>query len=262
MEVARRVRSAGSPFPDVIGHSDFRALIKTPPFQTGTCEIYGRSIAFSNVDGLVHSVREIFVDDVYKFQPATTSPHIIDAGANIGLSVVYFKREHPDCTIVAFEPDPSIFELLKLNVGGYDGVELRPAAAWIDDTELTFYSEGSLAGSTEIDFNNKNRKTVVKAVRLKTELQKKPVDLLKMDIEGAENSVLFDIEAELANIRLLFFEYHSVPGKPQQLGDMLALVTKAGFRYVINSPHGPRLPFVDTVSSGFDLQLNVFCFRN
>ena len=42
---------------------------------------------------------------------------------------------------------------------------------------------------------------------------------------------------------------------------MLDLVRRAGFRYVINGAHGPRLPFVERVPHGFDLQLNVSCFR-
>ena len=68
------------------------------------------------------------------------------------------------------------------------------------------------------------------AVRLRDEIAKRPVDFLKLDIEGAENSVLFDIEDQLATIDHLFFEYHSNPSKPQLLGDMLNLMTRQGFR--------------------------------
>ena len=37
-------------------------------------------------------------------------------GANIGLSVLYFKRLFPACRIYAYEPDPYIFEILQRNV--------------------------------------------------------------------------------------------------------------------------------------------------
>jgi FkbM family methyltransferase len=41
------------------------------------------------------------------------SPYIIDAGANIGLSIIYFKKKYPNSKIVAFEPDKLIFNILK-----------------------------------------------------------------------------------------------------------------------------------------------------
>ena len=131
----------------------------------------------------------------------------------------------------------------------------------MEETQLTFYSEGSLAGSAELDYNGKGAVSKIDALRLRDEIARRPVDFLKIDIEGAENSVLFDIEDQLGQVDHLFFEYHSNPHKPQLLGDMLNLVTRNGFRYVINGPHGPRLPFVETVSHGFDLQLNVSCVR-
>lgn len=206
-------------------------------------------------------MQDIFSDKVYRFRAKTEHPHIIDAGANIGLSVLYFKTIYPRSTIVAFEPDPDIFGMLRYNVGDLEGVDVRQEAAWIEDTTLTFYTEGSLAGSSEIDFLGQGKKVEVEATRLKDEIRKRPVDFLKIDIEGAENNVLFDIEGELDQVNHLFFEYHSVPDKAQRLGDMLNLVQRAGFRYIINGAHGPRLPFVEEVSHGFDLQLNVSCFR-
>jgi hypothetical protein len=143
----------------------------------------------------------------------------------------------------------------------YNDVDLREAAAWISDGYLDFFSEGSLAGSAEVDFLKSGNIKRVRSQRLKSELQNKTVDFLKIDIEGAENEVLFDIEPELTSVKNLFFEYHSIPGKKQMLGDMLALVTRSGFRYVISDTHGPRLPFVERSANAFDVQMNVSCFR-
>jgi FkbM family methyltransferase len=243
--------------------SEYWSLVRTPAFTDSSANLFGKAVRFSNTEGFIHSVREIFYDNIYKFESQTAEPYVVDAGANIGLSVIYFKRMYPASRIVAYEPDPKIFGLLESNITslGYDKVELRQAAAWVEETELTFYSEGSLAGSTEVDFLNKGQVTIVKAERLKDRLTGPRVDFLKIDIEGGENSVLFDIESELHNVENFFFEYHSVPGKDQRLGDMLNLVTKAGFRYVINGPHGPALPFVERFNEGFDLQLNVSCYR-
>ena len=249
------------PLQGIVSIADYHAAKRYKPFQEGCIDVVGESTSYSDKTGLLHSLKEIFRDEVYKFKAKSDRPRIIDAGANIGLSVRYFKYHYPNADVVAYEPDPEIFELLKKNVGSMPGVDLRNAAAWTENTTLTFYSEGSLAGSTEIDFLGQQRSVTVPAQRLKDELSLKPVDFLKIDIEGAENSVLFDIEDQLENVDQLFFEYHSTPGKPQHLGDLLNLVTKAGYRYTINGAHGSPHPFVEPVSHGFDLQLNVSCYR-
>lgn len=261
MLILDRIKQRRHPFFDAMSSADYKSAYRSEPFVPGTAQLYGRQLHYSDGEGFLHSVREIFYEDVYRFRARNDAPHIIDVGANIGLSLLYFKKLYPHCTIVAYEPDRKIFELLKRNVSGLSGVDLRNSAAWTEDTQLTFYSEGSLAGSVSMDFIRKGDAVTVSAERLKKEIARRPVDFLKIDIEGAENAVLFDIEDELANVDLLFFEYHSVPGEGQRLGELLELVRSAGFRYVINGAHGPRLPFVEVVPHGFDLQLNVSCFR-
>ncbi len=230
-------------------------------FEGGQVHLFGHPLRYSSAGGLVHSIKEIFDENVYLFNTRNPSPHIIDAGANIGLSIIYFKRRFPDATIVAYEPDPELFAMLSDNVQHLKGVDLRRAAAWSSDTSLTFYSEGSLAGSTEIDSEQLGRSITVEAQRLRPELTKAHVDFLKIDIEGAETTVIMDIAEELKGVDLFFFEYHSNPSAPQRLGELLNIVREAGFRYVINGTHGAARPFVDETPRGFDLQLNVSCFR-
>jgi FkbM family methyltransferase len=251
------------PMHQVMNAADYFRASRVPPYHTGSTKLFDKPILFSDTQGFFHSVDEIFQREVYKFQTLSKRPHIIDAGANIGLSIIYFKRLYPNCSIVAYEPDSEIFSLLKRNIAAhrYEDVDLREAAAWVSDGHLEFFSEGSLAGSTEVDFLKSGKVKTVRAQRLKSDLQGKAIDFLKVDIEGAENEVLFDVESELSGVRNLFFEYHSIPGKKQMLGDLLALVTRAGFRYVISETHGPKLPFVERSTSPFDIQMNVSCFR-
>ena len=261
--VGKRVTAlAHPPLAGLMTRADVREVSRMPHFTEGTTVVRRRPVSFSDSIGLLHSVEEIFRSKVYQFKAKTDAPHIIDAGANIGLSVLFFKELYPQATIVAYEPDSAIFKLLERNTSGLAGVELRQAAAWIEKTTLTFYTEGSLAGSTQIDFLNTHKAVSVAAERLRDEIRKRPVDFLKIDIEGAENAVLFDIADDLNQVDHLFFEYHSIPGKPQLLGQLLELVASKGFRYAINGAHGPGLPFVEKLPSGFDLQLNVFCFRS
>jgi FkbM family methyltransferase len=251
------------PMNGLMSAADYFRASRVPPYRTGSTKLFDKPILFSNTKGFFHSVEEIFQREVYRFQAQSERPYIIDAGANIGLSIIYFKRLYPNCSIVAYEPDHEIFSLLIKNIAAhqYENVDVREAAAWVSDGHLEFFSEGSLAGSTEVDFLKSGNIKTVRSRRLKSDLQDKTIDFLKIDIEGAENEVLFDIEPELSSVQNLFFEYHSIRGKKQMLGDLLALVTRSGFRYVINETHGPRLPFVERSNNAFDIQMNVSCFR-
>ncbi len=259
--IIERARRRFSPLREVMTADAWRALQRAPLFTPGTTRLLDREVSYSDRTGYLHSVRELFYDEVYRFRARTETPHIIDAGANIGLSVLYFKRLYPRATVIAYEPDKAICAMLRRNVAGLEGVEVREAAVWVADTELVFFAEGSLAGSVTTDFAQRAQAVTVRAERLKTELQKRPVDFLKIDVEGAENRVLWDIEPELMQVDQLFFEYHSETGQPQQLGDLLNLVARAGFRYIISGAHSVRLPFIERSDQSFDLQLNISCFR-
>lgn len=252
-----------NPLKGILSDEQFAKARTHPRFSEGKTQVLGKDFLFSDGRAFLHSLEEIFQDQIYKFQVTHPDPLIIDAGANMGLSVLYFKHLYPQARVVAFEPDQKIFQLLRQNVAqqGYTQVDLRNTAAWIADTNLEFFSEGALAGSTEVAFKKGGEKYTVPAERLKNWLQQ-PVDFLKIDIEGAENTVLFDLQEDLGQVGHLFLEYHSVTGKEQLLGELLNVVKKAGFRYYIRSAFdGIRFPYTDKCPDAFDLQLNIFCYR-
>ncbi len=60
----------------------------------------------------MHSFDEIITQEIYRFKADTDAPLILDCGANIGLSALYFQRLYPKARIMAFEPDTHNFELL------------------------------------------------------------------------------------------------------------------------------------------------------
>ena len=60
---------------------------------------------------------------------------IIDLGANIGISAVYFSHTHPQAKIIALEPEVSNFRMLELNAVNLKYVVPLQAAIWSHDTE-------------------------------------------------------------------------------------------------------------------------------
>ena len=176
-----------------ISVSERERLMQLLPFNQGETTLFGETFTFSDAAGYLHSVDEIFGEKVYKFKTPNNSPYIIDCGANMGLSILYFKKNYPNSTILTFEPDHKTFNILKENTAHLDGVTTKEEAVWTEDTTLEFFSEGSLAGSAVVDFAHKNNKTSVRAIDLKKYLNRK-IDFLKIDIEGAENELIYDIK--------------------------------------------------------------------
>jgi FkbM family methyltransferase len=222
----------------------------------------GRPMLVADADSFLGAYKEIFFDRVYAFPSATPRPLIIDGGANIGLATLFFKRIYPQSRVIAFEADPSIFELLKQNIGSFHlpNVQLVNAALWNSDTSLSFTAERGASGHIAT-FTDTGDSVPVSAVRLRSWLHEK-IDFLKLDIEGAEYEVLDDCREELRNVQNLFVEYHSPASSEQRLSRILDILSDAGFRYQIHEAFTLPHPFLDRRLAGqMDLQLNISAFR-
>jgi FkbM family methyltransferase len=207
--------------------------------------------------------KEIFDQQIYKFNCATGTPYIIDCGANIGLSIIYFKQLFPKAEITGFEPDDRIFNVLQHNVEVFNlsNVDLIKKACWNKKTTLQFYSEGADGGRAAKDFDTNNL-IEVETTRLRKYLNRK-VDFLKIDIEGAESVVLEDCKDLLINVKNLFVEYHSFFNQEQYLPEILTIMKDAGFRLHVTAPgltsQNPLVRLNDYL--GMDNQLNIYGFR-
>lgn len=224
-------------------------------------QFHEREIQFSSPFWFLHSLNEIFVEEVYKFNRSTEKHLILDCGANVGLSTIYLKYIFPNAHIIAFEPDKKIFAQLSDNISKFNlkDVELKDSAIWIENGFVNFDSDQGLGGK----INTAGEKTQsLKAIRLHNFLVNKKVFFLKMDIEGAEYSVLKDIEKDLSNVENLFIEFHAEKGKKNKLTEILQIVENAGFEYYIKDAWDNMVhPFTKRNTGGFHLQLNIFCYR-
>ena len=247
-----------------ISAAERERLLNYQPFTTGTAQFFKQEFTFSHGPSFIHSVDELFAEDIYKFNTSSEKPYIIDCGANIGLSLYYFKKLYPNSKILAFEPDDSIFAILEKNVSGFPNngdIKLEKKAVWIENAQLEFFSEGALAGSLVTDFGKKNNIIKIEAVNFKEYLNQ-PVDFLKIDIEGAENKLIFDLKGKLGNVKNLFLEYHGIVGETQNLGEILNLIKEEGFEYYIRLANETiKYPFFNPNPKGFNQQLNILCYR-
>jgi FkbM family methyltransferase len=222
-----------------------------------------RKMKFTSPFWFLHSVDEIFVQEVYRFSSSSETPVIIDCGANIGLSVLYFKELYRNAKIIAFEADPFICKMLDENIKqyGYNNIESINAAVWKKDTTLSFYSEGSVGGKIEFNQSGDDKMIEVPTIRLRDYLST-PVDFLKIDIEGAEYEVLKDCHDLLGNVKNLFIEYHVMPDEPQTLHEILEWVHRAGFKYYLREAwNNMTYPYMKVYNDYYQMQLNIFCYK-
>jgi FkbM family methyltransferase len=222
--------------------------------------LFGRSISITNFFWYIHGLDEIFLDETYQFNTNKESPVIIDCGANIGLSVIYFKRLYPESKIIAFEADKNIADILTANLNNfeYNDIEIIPKAVWTENTTLWFKSDGAVGGQIA---NNEIGTINIEAIRLKDYLSCE-IDFLKIDIEGVEYEILKDCAGNLSNVKNIFIEYHSFLKNEQKLNEILLILKEAGFKYYIkeawnNMPN----PYINNRTSYYDLQLNIFGYR-
>ena len=188
---------------------------------------------------------DIFLDRCYFFQTDNPAPRIIDAGGNIGMSVAYFKTLHPRARIDVFEADPLTAEVLRANVeaNGWADCRVHACAVAEEDGEIIFYSRtddltSGINSTVPTRLGNAARvEQRVKAVRLSPYLDG-PIDLLKVDIEGAEFGVFRELAASgrLRQVEQMFIEYHHHADKDvDEFGEFLRLLEANGFGYAITS---------------------------
>jgi FkbM family methyltransferase len=240
---------------------DANAIARFVPTEK---EFLGKKLYIHDIASFNLCKEELFQLEMYKFKASRPNPRIIDCGANLGMSIIYFKQLYPNASIIAFEADEHIFSFLKKNVEsfGYNDVELINKAVWNCDDTLSFIVEGGAGGRIEEETSKGKYKKVV-CTSLKKYLTGRKVDFLKIDIEGAEFEVIKDCENELKNIDYLFIEYHSMPDREQNLHKILEIVQKAGFSYHIKEAYTSKYPFIKrNLNFGMDLQLNIFCYKN
>jgi FkbM family methyltransferase len=144
--------------------------------------------------------------------PCTT---MLDAGANIGLASIYFKSQFPKLNIIALEPSVTTFKRLERNINKLEGIRGLKKGIWSHSTYLsadTSFRDGRDWAFKLIETSQKVNDTfeVVSIFDVISEFKLDHIDVLKIDIEGGEESV-FSVESNidwLKKVRLIAIEIH------------------------------------------------------
>lgn len=241
----------------------FSYLRKIPRYQPVEITLFSNKFKLLDSASFIFQYSEIFSLQIYKFVSNNSKPYIIDCGANIGLSIIYFKTLYPNAKIIGFEPDKQVFNALSYNINSLNlrGVTLINKALWNSEKSIKFFAEGSDGGRIAVKGDTKNI-IDTQTVSLRKYIYK-TVDLLKIDIEGAETKVIENCEDLLYRVDKIFIEYHSFINESQSLDKILKILTKHSFRYYISNIGVKRqYPFIGHDSwTGMDNQLNIFAIK-
>ena len=137
---------------------------------------------------------------------------IIDAGANIGMSSLYFLNRFPDVRIVAIEADPENMRICRLNLAPFaDRVVLVEGAVWSSCGRVVLM-HGEVEWNSHVRNAEPGEEAGVESFDIPRLIEAGgggPVDLLKVDIEGGESEV-FGKNAEkwLPAIKNIVIEFH------------------------------------------------------
>lgn len=205
----------------------------------------GLKIYFKNDFEVDFLLNEIFEQEPYLFMANNESPLIIDCGAHIGISVLYFKTLYPKAKVIAFEPDRVNFELLRRNIETNNLKDITVYNVAVADFvgNATIYGDFSLnsesVGNTIIkewgDRENFTSETVP-VLKLSSIIENIAViDYLKIDTEGTELSVLRDIRESLHKVRNIYVEFHEYDGNKNRLSEIEKLLGQANFNISIEN---------------------------
>lgn len=155
--------------------------------------------------------REIFFALEYDLAYQEDVKVIIDAGANIGASTVWFAKKFPNSKIIAIEPDKGNFELLCKNVKGLNNVITLNKGLWSSTQKLKISKREDIGewGFFTSPENNSSEDSIdgISIDDLIAEMGLKKIDVFKIDIEGAEKEI-FKSANWLDKTMMLIIETH------------------------------------------------------
>jgi FkbM family methyltransferase len=149
---------------------------------------------------------EVVVRREYDFGLPATATTIVDAGANVGVTAAWYERRYPGCRVLAIEPEKENFSLLAANARSRPAIipvraALSSSPGWVVLVNPHAGSWHYQFGPADADPSSAVGRAAdsVPAVTL-TQLRERHgfdgVDLLKIDIEGAERD-LFEGDPDL-----------------------------------------------------------------
>jgi len=214
-----------------IGPTAQRALRRLPvPLRAQrllTVRIGSIDVSYRLNAGDIQSIREVLVDEAYRLPFDIHPRSIVDLGANIGLTSLYYgARFSPPC-IVAVEPDAENAAIARRNLAPFGAQVVEAAVSPFSGTVAFQASAESNLG--RVDPMGKQR---VRSITMDEVLDLVPdgrADLVKIDIEGGEEALFSENCSWLDRVDAIIIELHP---PTVDVHPIVERIESAGFQYV------------------------------
>ena len=192
----------------------------------------GLTIHYTRNQGDIHTISEIFFKQIYAVPTGIPADIFVDLGANIGMASLHFFQRHRPSKIISVEPSPRNLSVLKANVlGNALPIEILEGviseAAGESKFELAVESNAGHVGDSGVP---------VRAFSMDEVLDKTPnrkIDVLKIDVEGYEETLLRINNSWLNSVGCIMIEFHDrFPGMTVDKEGLLKILKEKGFTHL------------------------------
>jgi FkbM family methyltransferase len=161
--------------------------------------------------------------------------NILDCGANIGLTSLYFSRKFPGCNILALEPEPENFQQLlrNLKVNGLNHVRAVQKGVWskkaLLEHDVSFCHAKDWAFSVRESTHGNGTIEVDTLDNIVNENKFPDADYIKMDVEGSEFELFRNLDSwasVFSKAKVVSIEVHEKKGTLTEIEQVLV---EAGF---------------------------------
>lgn len=168
----------------------------------------------------------LYIDDPYQLASLPKNIRtILDIGGNLGFFALLARNYFPKATIHCYEPNPVLLPVIQTNTSDFN-IQVFSEGVGGSASRATMNCDGpTLEGST---VPSDSGEIIITALSQAIERIGGSVDLLKMDCEGAEWSILED-RISLSKVRHLAMEYHLEAQGPHSVASLIHRLKDLGF---------------------------------
>jgi FkbM family methyltransferase len=186
--------------------------------ETGNIRLLGREVAFTfpkgellrTLIGRILSGQEYPILTLPEFRPAV----IVDIGANVGATALFFHSHYPEAEIHCFEPSSLCHGCLARNTATFPTIHDHHLGLYDRDCETVLYeghgqpAQNSVVSGPGTEEHGETIRLAAAGPALDA-LGLDEISILKLDTEGCEVPILESLGPRIDKTDLIYVEYHN-----------------------------------------------------